>query len=304
MPPVTQIRRPPLSVLMPVRAHRPEYLAAAIDSLVSQSSPEWELLVVAEPGDLDGLERELDRTLLDPRIGLLANEGRKLAGALNTAMRHAAGPFVAILHADDLWAPEAVSVLTRKISAHPSADFFHTARRYVDEDGHSLSAVYPPVPKVSMADFWRGSPIKHLLCWRRELGLAIGGMDETLNSVGPDDFDFPWTMAEHRATFVAIPDCLYIYRDHRACFRLTTHLPRTTHERELRRILTKHRMPEALVSERVAAARATYLRQCLYSTPFEVRLRRLLRIERSGGWRERYQQWPQPRVDPVPPSAS
>lgn len=281
---------------MPVRAHRPEYLAAAIGSLLSQSSPEWELLVVAEPDDIGRLERELDRTLLDGRVGLMANEGRKLAGALNTAMRHATGSFVAILHADDLWAPEAVAVLRRNIHAHPAADFFHSARRYVDDHGRSISGAYAPAPSVSVTGFWRGSPVKHLLCWRREMGLAIGGMDETLNSVGPDDFDFPWTMAEHGARFHAVPECLYIYRDHRECFRLTTHLPRSIHERELRRILTKHRVPEVLVSERVAAARDSYLRQCLYSTAFEARVRRLLRIERRDGWRERYQEGSQLRT--------
>ena len=281
---------------MPVRAHRPEYLAAAIGSLLSQSSPEWELLMVAEPGDLSHLEEELDRTLRDRRIRLIANEGRKLAGALNTAMRRATGSFVAILFADDLWAPDAVAVLKRNIHAHPAAEFFHSARRIVDDTGRSISGVYPPWPEVSVEHFWRGSPVKHLLCWRRELGLAVGGMDETLNSVGPDDFDFPWTMAEHGARFVAVPECLYIYRDHRGCFRLTTHLPRTTHERELRRILTKHGVPEKLVSERVSAARATYLRQCLYTTAFEARLRRLFGIERRDGWRERYPQRPELRV--------
>jgi hypothetical protein len=43
-------------------------------------------------------------------------------------------------------------------------------------------------------------------------------MDGTLNSVGPDDFDFPWSMAEHGAVVRAIPDCLYLDRDHRSSF--------------------------------------------------------------------------------------
>lgn len=284
---------------MPVRAHRPEYLAAAVASLCAQSSPEWELLVVDDTDDSGRLGRELASTLRDSRVRLITNEGRQLAGALNTSMRHATGAFVAALYSDDLWAPETVAVLERNIRAHPGADFFHSARRFVDDRGRSISGVYLPRPDVTVADFWRGSPVKHLLCWRREMGLAIGGMDETLNSVGPDDFDFPWTMAEHGATFVAVPQCLYITRDHRRCFRLTTHLPRTVHERELRRILAKHRVPEAHISRRVAAARATYLRQCLYTTKFEARLRSLLRIERRDGWRERYPM-PKPRPRHAP----
>ncbi len=281
---------------MPVRAYRPEYLAAAIGSLLSQNSPEWELVIVAEPDDIGLLTQELDGAQPDPRIRLIANEGRRLAGALNTAMRRAIGSFVAILFADDLWEPQAVAVLRSNIAAHPAGDFFHSGRRYVDDRGRPISGVYRPAPEVRVMDFWRGSPVKHLLCWRRELGLAVGGMDETLNSVGPDDFDFPWTMAERSAKFVAIPECLYVYRDHRRCFRLSTHLPRSLHERELRRILAKHRVPESLVAERVAAARETYLRQCLYRTAFEAGLRRALRIERREGWRERYHRGPLPDV--------
>lgn len=39
--------------------------------------------------------------------------------------------------------------------------------------------------------------------------LACGGLDESLNSVWPDDYDLPWTMAEHGAMFKAISECLY-----------------------------------------------------------------------------------------------
>jgi len=32
------------------------------------------------------------------------------------------------------------------------------------------------------------------------------------NNHGPDDYDFPWTMAEAGAVFCAIKDPLYLYR--------------------------------------------------------------------------------------------
>ena len=41
-----------------------------------------------------------------------------------------------------------------------------------------------------------GSPVKHLMCWRRALGLEIGGMNEAVSDHGCDDYDFPWRMAE------------------------------------------------------------------------------------------------------------
>ncbi len=139
-------------------------------------------------------------------------------------MRAARTEFVSILLGDDLWAEDAVEVLERNLATRPDVDFFHSARRIIDDHGAPISGVAPPVEDVSREHFLTGAPVKHLLCWRRELGLSIGGIDESLNSVGPDDYDFPWSMAEAGARFGAVPECLYVYRDHRSGFRLTTHL--------------------------------------------------------------------------------
>ena len=110
-------------------------------------------------------------------------------------------------------------------------------------------------------------------------------MDESLNSVGPDDFDFPWSMAEHGATFKAVADCLYIYRDHRASYRLTTHLPLSHHKREIARIMGKHGAPPTAIAERLRTAEASYLKQCLYRSRFD----RLLKVGRTPDvWREPY----------------
>jgi GT2 family glycosyltransferase len=234
------------------------------------------------------LEADLGEAAHDPRITLIDERGRKLAGALNSGMRAARTEFVAILFADDAWEPHAVEELERAIRERPDVDFFHSARRYVDDHGESISDVIGPRENVTLETFAAGGSIKHLLCWRRELALAIGGMDETLNSVGPDDFDFPWSMAEAGARFSAIPECLYVYRDHRSCYRLTTHLPLRTHVRETRRILQKHGVPRDEVDRRVAAARDSYLRQCLYASPLDAWLKRTLRREPSQSWRESY----------------
>ena len=75
----------------------------------------------------------LGRRAEDPRIQLVRNEGRKLAGAINTGMRHAETDFVAVLLGDDMWAPEAVSVLLNHVTQYPEVDFFHSSRIVIDE---------------------------------------------------------------------------------------------------------------------------------------------------------------------------
>jgi glycosyl transferase family 2 len=216
------------------------------------------------------------------------NGGRKLAGAINTGIRASRTEFVAILLADDMWAREAVEVLERNITQHRDVDFFHSARRVVDDEGKPRSGVMRAAPQVDSAAFARGSPVKHLLCFRRDMALAVGGLDESLNSVGPDDYDFPWTMADRGARFHAVQECLYVYRDHRMTYRLTTHLPRSHHTRELVRIMRKHGVPWLTTIARARAVRRGYLRQCLYRNALDKWIRERLGVRPRPVWRVPY----------------
>ncbi len=277
-----------LTAILPLKAYHEPFLRAALQSIFGQDSNAWRLLVVVEPRDKTRFARLLAVELADARVGLVVNTGRKLAGAINSGMRAACTPFVAILLGDDRWATDAVSVLNANIRSHPEIDFFHSARRIVDENDQPLSGIYPARTHFAVEDFVKGSPVKHLLCWRREFGLAIGGLDEHLNSVGPDDYDFPWMMAEHGARFLALQECLYIYRDHREAFRLTTHMTLAHHKAEIDRILRKHGVPRELREKRLAASEATYLRQCLYRSRLDQLWKRLRGFDPRSGWRSSY----------------
>lgn len=277
-----------VTALMPLKNYHRDFLFEALRSLHDQTSGDWRLLIVVEHRDRQRFEQLLERELADPRISLIVNEGRKLSGAMNTGLRHATTPFTAILLSDDMWAPDAVDVLSDNIRRHPEVDFFHSSRIIVDERGKAISSVHRSRDTFDVREFAVTSPVKHLLCWRRALALSFGGMDESLNSVGPDDYDFPWTMAEHGARFLAIPEPLYMYRDHRDGERLTTHLPLSVHVRELKRILRKHGVAPATIRAKVEGARKTYLRQCLYRNQVDKWFKELVGWNRRGAWRDTY----------------
>jgi glycosyltransferase involved in cell wall biosynthesis len=270
---------------MPLKAYHPPFLLRAIDSLRAQTSPAWRLVIVDDGAAPSAV---LEEACADPRVELVPNEGSRLAAALNTGMRRARTEFVAELFGDDMWSRDAVRVLTQHIENRPDVDFLHSSRVFVDEHDRPISAVYRSRHSFGLEDFPDGSPVKHLLCWRREKGLAVGGIDESLNSVGPDDYDFPWCMAEHGAVFAAIDEPLYLFRDHRECERLTTHLPLSVHKRELRRIMRKHGVPQARVDLRIAEAEEGFLRQCLYRSRLDRWLKTALRYDARRGWREPY----------------
>lgn len=275
-----------VTALMPLKHYRADFLEAGLDSLVNQTCAAWQLCVIVEAPEQQEFLRVLGSRLQDARVRLVANEGRKLAGAFNTGMKHARTEFVSILFADDLWAREAVAVLTENIRRGPEVDFFHSARVIIDEDGKPISSIQYDPDGVSVQDYLNGgAPVKHLLCWRRQFALDIGGMDEASHSIGPDDYDFPWTMLERGARFQAIHQPLYLYRDHRAGVRLTTHTPLSVHKAETARIMRKHGASEQQIRAKLAAAERSYLRQCLYFSYWDqwlgerwgVRLRRTVR---------------------------
>ena len=196
--------------------------------------------------------------------------------------------FVAVLLGDDLWAREAVTVLTGALERSPHVDFFHTSRVIIDENDRPISSIYPARDHFSLDEFVHGSPVKHLLCWRREKALEIGGVDER-GIIGPDDWDFPWTMAEAGAVFEPIQDCLYLYRDHRESFRLTTHVSLAAQARDVRRVLRKHGVGRSHSRLVVREMKQRHLRQCLYRNALDRTVKvRLLRRVPSDGWRDTY----------------
>lgn len=277
-----------ITALIPVKHYHPRYLQHSVQSLAQQTCGEWRCVIIAEPEEHTHFATVLHAALADARMRLVANEGRQLAGAINTGMRQATTEFVALLLADDLWAPDAVRVLNQYVGTCPEVDFFHTSRMFIDEHAHPISSIYFSRPAFTLEDFKRSSPVKHLLCWRQRTALSIGGIDESLNSVGPDDYDFPWMMAERGARFKAVPECLYYYRDHRQCYRLTTHLPLSIHRRECSRILRKHGVGWLERRKFLARAQRTFLRQCLYRNAVDRWIKERLRYDACRGWRETY----------------
>ncbi len=253
-----------ITALLPLKHFHPAYLRDAMESMFRQTAPQWRLIIIVEPEDVAAFRDTLAEWLVDSRVRLIPNEGYRHAGAFNAGMRAADTEFVAILLGDDCWDPVAVEVLRDRIRRNPAVDLFHSSRRAIDGEGRSLSGIMKPIHQVTLDGFVWKSQVKHLICWRRSKGIAVGGMDETLTTAGPDDYDFPWTMLEYGAVIEPIAECLYIYRDHRDGFRNTTHHPRSVHLRDLRHILSKHRVSRATIRARLRAAKRGYLRQCLY----------------------------------------
>jgi glycosyltransferase involved in cell wall biosynthesis len=112
--------RPRLSFLTP--AYRTEaYLPGTIASVLGQTSPDWELVVV-DNGNSDAIAsivRSAGRG--DPRVRLVRQENRGYAGGVMAAAEVARGDVLSVLDSDDEVVPEFAATVLAFLDAHPSA---------------------------------------------------------------------------------------------------------------------------------------------------------------------------------------
>lgn len=93
-----------VSVIMP-SFNTGEYIAASIESVLAQTYPNWELLIV-DDCSTDNTTEVICR-YQDPRIILLKNKTNSGAAlSRNYALREAKGRWIAFLDSDDTWEPK------------------------------------------------------------------------------------------------------------------------------------------------------------------------------------------------------
>lgn len=282
---IVAVHEPLVTFIMPLKYYQEDFLRQALQSLSNQTSSDWRLLIVVEPGDHATFVSVLQEELRDSRMDLVIMSGRPFTGSINTGMRRARTEFVAIIFADDFLAHDTVRVLSDCIQTNPDVDFFYSSWRAIDEHGQRLGSIRLSRQHFCLDDFKWGSPVKHLMCWRREKSLAVGGIDESLIKA-PDDYDFPWTMAEHGAVFKAMPECLYFIREHCVYHRRTTHIPLSVVKRGIRRILKKHGIGFFYRNFIVVKSRRISLgHQCLYRNAVDRWLKERFRLDPQERWR-------------------
>ena len=105
-----------VSVLMP--AYDGEaYIQQAIESVIAQTYPNWELIVV-DDGSTDNTAG-IVATYEDPRIRYTYQENRGQAAALNRGLDLAQGEYVTTLDTDDWFTPNSLLDRARFLDDHP-----------------------------------------------------------------------------------------------------------------------------------------------------------------------------------------
>jgi len=107
---------PLVSVVIPVR-NGGAYLREAVDSILSQSYENLELVLVDDHSTDDAV-RQLD--MGDPRLTIINSVGSGVVEAFNTGFKHCKGEFIARMDADDISLPERLTNQLEYLAQHPS----------------------------------------------------------------------------------------------------------------------------------------------------------------------------------------
>lgn len=120
------------------------YLARAVDSILGQSFPDFELICV-DDGSTDRSSAILDRfARQDGRLKVVRRGNTGIVGALNDGLATAAGRFIARMDADDISLPDRLRLQVAHLEAHPLSVIVGSAARAIDSDDDPIADMAAP----------------------------------------------------------------------------------------------------------------------------------------------------------------
>ncbi len=163
------------------------YLKKAIDSVIGQTYPNWELCIAddasKDKGVLDLLrkyEEKYDRIHL-----FLREHNGNISVSTNSALSLASGVYVAFMDHDDMLAPHALLEAVKVINANPNVKFIYSDEDKIDESDRRFNPHFKSDWNLDM--FLSQNYISHLSIVKRNL-LSKTGLFR-VGYEGAQDFD-------------------------------------------------------------------------------------------------------------------
>jgi O-antigen biosynthesis protein len=203
---------PLISVIMPVYNPPIQFLKEAIESVMRQVYPYWELCI-ADDASPDAEVRQVleEYAQADERVKVVFREQNgHISKSSNSALELATGEFIALLDHDDVLAPEALYEMALMLNKQPEADMI-----YSDEDKINAAnqRKYPFFkPDWCPDSFLSRMYTCHLGVYRRSLITEIGGF--RVGFEGSQDYDLVLRLTEKTDHIFHVPKVLYHWRMH------------------------------------------------------------------------------------------
>jgi glycosyltransferase involved in cell wall biosynthesis len=165
---------PPVSVVMPVH-NGSRFVAEAMQSVFAQTFTDFEFIVV-DDGSTDDTAAIVASFRDDRLVALRHPSNLGLRAALNTGCRHARGPFIARMDADDVCAPGRFAAQVEALRRDERIGVIGSAVQLIDAEGRPLGTkAFPEDPAlVAWSMFFFNSVAHPAVMMRRDIAAAAG----------------------------------------------------------------------------------------------------------------------------------
>jgi len=205
--------QPLVSILMPVKDGE-QYIGSAVESILSQTWQNWELIVVND-GSTDKTGEILAQyARKDERIKVITNKKNLgVAASLNKALKAARGQYIARMDADDISLPERLEKQVRFLEKNPKIVAVGCQVEVIDEEDNLVGKKeFPTDPKVCCQYLMLTVPIQHPSLMVRSEAIKKYGYDERLWTA--EDWDLYFKLLQE-GQLSNLKGALYLYRQ---CF--------------------------------------------------------------------------------------
>lgn len=204
---------PVVSVLLPV-FNGEKYLVQAIDSILSQTFCDFELLLL-DDGSTDGSLKILRKyEMLDSRIRLTTRENRGLIATLNELLTQARGKYIARMDADDVALPGRFASQLNFLERNPSVVCVGGSYEIIDGAGRYLTTFIQPSTDVEIQGLMLAGhvAINHPTVMVRSISMsAMGGYDTRYEAA--EDYDL-WLRIGEIGELANLNEVVLKYRLH------------------------------------------------------------------------------------------
>jgi len=209
------VAKPLVSICIPCY-NASAYVVQAIDSILAQSWPAIEIIIVND-GSTDGSGTILD-SYTSPALRVIHQVNRGQCAAANRAYAEAQGELIKFFDADDLLAPESIEQQVRRLNGRTDSVASAQWGRFYNDDLPTFKlnpqSVWRDLPSLDwLTEAWVDArPMMQCGLWLipRSILERSGGWDESLSLI--NDFEFFARVLCHANDVLFTPEATLYYR--------------------------------------------------------------------------------------------
>ena len=202
---------PLLSVVLPTYNGQ-KYLQHAIDSILSQSYSEFELIIIND-GSTDA-SGKIARAYSDARIRYFNQVNQGTTATRNRGLQLARGKYIAYLDHDDLCLAGRFQKQVDFLNSHPDVALVGTAAEIWVGGNRSDRYHRHPVDctTINFEALFDNRFVNSSVMFRRSVVLNLGGYSTNKTRQPPEDYEL-WSRMIRDYKMVNLPDVLTVYRE-------------------------------------------------------------------------------------------